>query len=175
MCGFWDSQMTTPDLKSTHRSCGWSLVKSLGHPFLKTPYQCFMWYLTEFVLNTEDENWTQNTHIYDHFCRSYPRERKSYPWILFLIKIQLEMNDFLRSDLSSSSSSTITEKIGVPVIMIHLLRLNQNRISVHFWRKKWRFWSRSLPILSVDPSMTELTLLVGDDKIDRSWDEVCFP
>ena len=67
MCGFWDSQMTTPDLKSTHRSCGWSLVKSLGHPFLKTPYQCFMWYLTEFVLNTEDENWTQNTHVYDHF------------------------------------------------------------------------------------------------------------
>jgi len=57
---------------------------------------------------------------------------------------------FLRSDLSSSS--TTTEKIGGPTIMIHLLRLSQNRISVHFWRKKWRFWYRSLPILSVDPS-----------------------
>ena len=77
------------------------------------------------------------------FCRSYPRERKSYPWILFLIKIQLEMI-FLRSDLSSSS--TITEKIGGPTIMIHLLRLSQNQISVHFWRKKWRYWYRSLPI-----------------------------
>ena len=147
--GFWDSQMTTPGLKSTHRSCGWLLVKSLDRSFLKTPYECFMWYLTDVLLNTEGKSVPQNTHILIIFCRSYPRDRKSYPWILFLIKIQLEMN-FLRSDLSSSS--TITEKIGVPVIMIHLLRLNQNRISVHFWRKKWRFWSRSLPILSVDPS-----------------------
>ena len=137
MYGFWDSQMTTPDLKSTHRSCGWSLTKPLDSTFLKTPYQCFMWYPTKFVLNTEDENWTQNTHIYDHFCRSYPRERKSHRWILFLIKIQLEMK-FLRSDLLSSS--TITKKIGVPTIVIHLLRPDQNRISVHFWRKKWRFW-----------------------------------
>ena len=38
------------------------------------------------------------------FCRSYPRERKSYPWILFLIKTQLEMK-FLRCDLLSSSTN----------------------------------------------------------------------
>ena len=67
------------------------------------------------------------THFDCFFCRSYPRDRKSYPWILFLIKIQLEMN-FLRSDLLSSS--TIPKKIGDPVIMIHLLRLNQNQIPV---------------------------------------------
>ena len=50
------------------------------------------------------------------------------------------------------SSSTITKKIGVPTIMIYLLRLDQNRISDHFWRKKWRFWSKLVSLLSVDPS-----------------------
>ena len=101
-------------------------------------------------------------------CRSYPWERKSYPWILFLIKIQLEMN-FLRSDLSSSS--TITGKIGDPVIMIHLLRLNQHRIWVHFWRKKWRFWSKLLPILSVDPSTyLSYCLFQGKTNFD-TWPE----
>ena len=51
----------------THWACGWSLAKPLDRTFLETPYQYFMWYSTKFVLNTEDENWTQNTHIYDHF------------------------------------------------------------------------------------------------------------
>ena len=67
MYEFWDSQTTTSDLKSTHRPCGWLPVKSLDHAFLKTPYEWFMWHLTEFVLNTEDENGTKKTHIYDHF------------------------------------------------------------------------------------------------------------
>ena len=67
MYGFWDSQMTTPGLKSTHRSCGWLLVKSLDRSLLKTPYECFMWYLTDVLLNTEGENWTKSTHIYDTF------------------------------------------------------------------------------------------------------------
>ena len=35
---FWDSQMITSDLKSTHRPCGWLPVKSLDGAFLKTPY-----------------------------------------------------------------------------------------------------------------------------------------
>ena len=99
-------------------------------------------YLTEFVHCTEHRGWEWNTE-YTHlwfmiiFCRSYPRERKRYPWIYFFIKIRLEMK-FLRADLSSSLSTT--KKIGVPVIMTHLLRLNQNQISVNFWRKKWRVW-----------------------------------
>ena len=47
--GFWDYQMTTPDLKSTHPSCGWlcimharTLVQSLDRTFLyaRTPYKC---------------------------------------------------------------------------------------------------------------------------------------
>ena len=112
--------------------------KILGSSLSKDPIPMF--YVVSDGIRTEHRGWelnTECTRLWPFFGRSYPRERKSYPWILFWIKIQLEMN-FLRSDLSSSS--TITEKIGVPVIMIHLLRLNQNRISVHFWRKKWRFW-----------------------------------
>ena len=62
MYGFWDSLMTTPGLKSTHRSCGWSLVKSLDRSLLKTPYECFMWYLTDVLLNTEEKSVPQNTH-----------------------------------------------------------------------------------------------------------------
>ena len=58
------TQMTKPDLKSTHRSCVWIFVKPLDRTFLKTPYECFMWYLTDVLLNTEDENRTQDTHIY---------------------------------------------------------------------------------------------------------------
>ena len=134
---FWDSQMITSDLKSTHRPCGWLPVKSLDGTFLKTPYECFMWYLTDVLLNTEGENWTKTHTFMILFYKSYPRERKSYPWILFLIEIQLEMK-FLWSDLSSSS--IITKKIGDSVVMIHLSRLHQTRISVIFWRKKWRFW-----------------------------------
>ena len=51
MYGFWDSQMTTPSSPIL-----WLITrKSLDRTFLKTPYQCFMWYPTKFVLNTEDE------------------------------------------------------------------------------------------------------------------------
>ena len=132
-------QMTTSDLKATHRPCGWWLVKSLGTSFLKTPYECRMWYLTEFVLNTEDENWTQNTHIYDHFeVEVTPEKVKVTRGFYFLIKIELciEMK-FLRSDLPSSLS--ITKKNWDPSIMIPLLRSNQHQNLDHFWRKNGDF------------------------------------
>ena len=61
---FWDSQMTISDLKPTHRPCGWLLVKSLGQTFFHVPWACFMWRLTDILLNTEDENWTQSIHTF---------------------------------------------------------------------------------------------------------------
>ena len=40
--------------------------KSLDRSFLKTQYECFMWYLTDVLLTTEGKSVLQNTHIYDH-------------------------------------------------------------------------------------------------------------
>ena len=62
-------------------------VKSLVyiHTLLDRTFLIKTRYPTDVLLNTEEENGAQNTHIYDIFCGSYHRERKSCPWILFLI------------------------------------------------------------------------------------------
>ena len=81
-------------------------------------YQCLVCYLTHVLQNMEGETWTQDVHVLCFmtiFCRSYPRERKSHPWILFLIKVRLEMK-VLWGDLSSPS--TITKKIGDTVTTV---------------------------------------------------------
>ena len=94
-------------------------------------WQIFYWIQRGRELNTEIHT------FWIIFCKGYPQERKNYPWLSFFIKIQSEMK-FLWSDLSSYAS--ITKKIENPIIMIHLLNLNQNWISVNFWSQKWRFW-----------------------------------
>ena len=56
MYDFEDSQMTTSDLKTTYRSCDELIVKSFDRNLLNTSQECFMWYLTDILLNTEGEN-----------------------------------------------------------------------------------------------------------------------
>ena len=106
-----------------------------------------MFYVVSDRYSTEHRGWELNTEIHTFwiiFCKSYPQERKNYPWLSFFIKIQSEMK-FLWSDLSSYAS--ITKNIEDPIIMIHLLNLNQNWISVNFWHRKWRCWYKFSPLI----------------------------
>ena len=114
--------------------------KILGQNVSKYPIGMF--YVVSDGYSTEHTGWELNkgnTHIHYDFVQVTPEIHKSHPWLLFLIKIQLEMK-FLWSDLSSSSS--IMKKIEDPIIMLHLSRLNQNRISLNFWPQKWLFLAK---------------------------------
>ena len=104
-------------------------------------FSCSMglFYVTIDGYSTEHRGWelnTVNTYIYDKFVWSDPREHKSHPWFLFLIKIESETK-FLWSDISSYS--IITKKIEKLITEVHVLILDQNRISLYFLPQKWSF------------------------------------
>ena len=104
-------------------------------------FSCSMglFYVTIDGYSTEHRGWelnTVNTYIYDKFVWSDPREHKSHPWFLFLIKIESETK-FLWSDISSYS--IITKKIEKLITEVHVLILDQNRISLCFLPQKWSF------------------------------------
>ena len=106
-------------------------------------FSCSMglFYVTIDGYSTEHRGWelnTVNTYIYDKFVWSHPREHKSHPWFLFLIKIESETK-ILWSDLRVSSYSIIMKTIEKLITEVHVLILDQNRISLDFRRQKRSF------------------------------------
>ena len=78
MYEFSDSQMTTPDLKSTHRSCGWSLAnKTVGRNLSKDSIPMFD--VVSDTIRTEHRGWelnTEYTHLWPFFVEVTPENVK---------------------------------------------------------------------------------------------------
>ena len=97
---------------------------------------------------TEHGGWELNknhTHLWPFFVEVTPGNAKFTREYHFGSKFNWKYNFY---EVICHHHQTSRRRLeGRKFIMIYLLRSNQNRISVNFWRKKWRFWWKVVSLL----------------------------
>ena len=124
------------------------ILPTLINISVKNGFECskFMWIKYQglsdiYSMEHRGWEWNENTHTFliivcvQVTLKNVNVTRDFYFWLKFNWKW-----NFYEVTCDLSSSASITKNIEYPIIMIHLLNLNQNCISVNLCHQKLWFW-----------------------------------